>query len=275
MEHTGIYNAISLEVFFRKGVKVCLEPALQIKQSLGMVRGKNDRIDAKRIALYAYKNKKELRLWRPLRSVIQQLQGLLTLRDRLIKAKVQLEVPLRESVGFLDPSIVKNLNAVTRASLKGIAQGLKMLEQKLKLLIDKDVAVKEQFRQATSVPGVGKVIAMNMIVITGEFQRIKQPKKFACHIGVAPFEYSSGSSIHGKTRVSKMANMTMKKLFHLGAMSAIQSSEEIRAFYNRKVAEGKNRMSVLNAVRNKLISRVYACVKNQRLYQKDYNHILA
>jgi len=82
------------------------------------------------------------------------------------------------------------------------------------------------------------------------------------------------TSVRGRTRVSKMANMNMKKLLHLGAMSAIQCSEELKTFYNRKVDQGKNKMSVLNAVRNKLISRIFACIKNNRMYQNNYQHLL-
>ena len=104
---------------------------------------------------------------------------------------------------------------------------------------------------------------------------IPEAKKFACYVGVAPFEHTSGTSVRGKTKVSKMANMTLKKLLHMAAMSAIQCNEELKVFYQRKVAEGKNKMSVINAVRNKLISRVFACIKHRRRYQKDYQHALA
>jgi transposase len=107
-----------------------------------------------------------------------------------------------------------------------------------------------------------------MIVASGEFERIKEAKQFACYSGVAPFEHQSGTSLRGRSRVSRMANMNMKRLLHLAAMSAIKYSEEMRVYYLRKVSEGKNKMSVLNAVRNKLITRVYACIKQQRLYEK-------
>ncbi|HEY9709018.1 MAG TPA: IS110 family transposase, partial [Oculatellaceae cyanobacterium] len=107
-----------------------------------------------------------------------------------------------------------------------------------------------------------------------EFQKFTSAKKFACYAGVAPFEHTSGTSIRGKTRVSPLANMTIKKLFHMASMSAVQHSQEIRQYYERKVAQGKNRMSVLNAVRNKLISRVFCCVKHNKIYEKNYQRTL-
>lgn len=275
MEHTGIYNYLLLDELYKMKVKTCLEPAVQIKQSQGMVRGKTDQIDARRIALYAYKNREELKFWRPQRSVIQKLQALLSLRDRLIKTKMQLETPIQESVGFIEPEIIKSIKGSSKATLKALDKDLLHLEKEINDLIRNDENLQMQFRQATSVPGVGKVTALHMIVATGEFERIKESKQFACYSGVAPFEHQSGSSIRGRTRVSKMANMTMKRLLHMAAMSAIQCCEEIKAFYHRKVAEGKNKMSVINAVRNKLISRVFACINQKRLYQKIYQTALA
>jgi transposase len=275
MEHTGIYNAIALEVFWKKGVRICVEPALRIKQSQGMTRGKTDQIDARRIASYAAKNLQELVFWRPQRLVIQKMQALLSLRQRLLKTKVQLEVPLRESVGFLDESIAKELRQCNRAPLTSIKKSLKQVEEMLHRIVLNDSCVATQVEQITSVPGLGIITAANMIVATGEFTRIKESKKFACYAGVAPFEYSSGSSVRGRTRVSNLANMNIKTLLHLSAMAAIKSNYEIRDFYQRKVAQGKNKMSVINAVRNKLISRAFACVNQGRLYQKTYQNALA
>ena len=275
MEHTGIYNYRALEVLHKSKIKVCLEPALQIKQSQGMTRGKNDQVDAQRIALYAYKNRSQLSFWQPQRPVFQHLKSLLTLRERLITAKTQLGVPLNEAVGYVEPSIVKSMMLSTEPILKAITKQLKKVEAQLLELVKKDIVIKTQFDHATSVPGIGKITALNMIIRTDGFERIKEAKKFACYAGVAPFKHQSGTSIRGRARVSRLANMTMKKLLHLAAMSAIQSSGELKLFYQRKVADGKNKMSVLNAVRNKLISRVFACVKEQRDYKKIYQHALA
>lgn len=275
IEHTGIYNYRALEVLQKCKVKICLEPALRIKQSQGMTRGKDDQIDARRIAIYAYKNRQELTLWQPQRRILQQLQALLSLRERLIKTKVQLEVPLQESTGYIENDIAKSLKATSLPIIRMINKQLLHLEEKLRTLVRSDDQVSRQHDLIISVPGVGDVTAWNMIIRTGEFSLIKEPKQFACYAGVAPFKHQSGSSIRGRTRVSHLANMTMKKLLHLAAMSAIQCSKEMKVYYQRKVKAGKNKMSVINAVRNKLISRVFACVREGRHYQNNYQHTLA
>ena len=274
MEHTGVYNLPMLDFAVKNGLRICIEPALQIKQSQGMTRGKNDKVDAKRIAIYALKNRETLKFWKPDRPIIQKLKALLVLRDRLVRVKNILKVPVQQSVGFLDPTLVKSIVSGCKASIKAIHQDINKIETQLKELIREDLEISQQMKYATSVPGVGVMTGLSVIVATGEFQRITDPKKLACYAGVAPFEHSSGK-YRGRTRVSKLANMNLKRLLHLGAMTAIQHCPELKAFYERKLEAGKNRMSVLNAVRNKLITRIYACVKNQRYYEKIFQPVLA
>jgi len=69
--------------------------------------------------------------------------------------------------------------------------------------------------------------------------------------------------------VSPFANMKLKKLLHLCAMSAIQNDMEMKAYFEQKVTEGKYKMSVINAVRNKLIHRVFAVIRDKRNYEDN------
>lgn len=275
MEHTGIYCYPVLDYLTKHGIKVCVEPALRIKQSQGMQRGKNDKIDSKRIARFAYKNEDELRLWQPKRDVVQKLRALLVVRERLIQAKTQFEVPIKESQEFIEASIRNLAIRNCKSAIAGIVKDLKKVEIEISTLIKSDAQLHQQVKIATSVTGIGPIIATNMIVTTNEFTDITEHKKYACYAGIAPFEHSSGTSLRGKTKVSHMANKKIKKLLHLGARSAIQSSPELKEYYHRKLSEGKPALSILNAVSNKLISRVFVCIKNQRIYEKNYRHALA
>jgi transposase len=275
MEHTGIYCLPALDYLTKNKINVCVEPALQIKQSQGMARGKNDKVDARRIAQYAYKNRQQLKFWKPQRTSIQKLKALLVLRERLVKTKAIMETPINETREYIDESIRKVIIKNCRASINALAKDIIKIEKEICSLVESDTQLKEQYGRVKSVPGIGMITALNVIVSTGEFQRISEAKKFACHAGVAPFENESGSSRKARPRVSKLANMNLKKLLHLAAMSAIQCCEEMKVFYQRKVAEGKNKMNVINAVRNKLIGRIFACIKNKRMYQKDFKHVLA
>jgi transposase len=275
IEYTGIYSYPLLDYLVKKGIKVCVESALQIKKSQGIKRGKSDKIDARRIAQYLHKNHQQLKFWRPQRAVIQKIKGLLVLRERLVRTRVQLATPIRESENYIEESLRKSIIKNSQGTLKALKKDISKVEKEMDLLIKQDAKLKQQVQWATSIPGVGNITALNVIVTSDEFERISEVKKFACYAGVAPFEHTSGTTIRGKTRVSNLANMTMKKLLNLSAMSAIRCCYDLKMYYTRKVAEGKNKMSVLNAVRNKLITRIYSCVKDKRMYQKDYQHALA
>lgn len=270
MEHTGIYCYPALDYLLKHKVNVCVEPALRIKQSQGMQRGKNDKIDAKRIARYAYKNAEELTFWRPKRLVLQELRALLVLRDRLVQAKNQFEVPIKESSEFIEESIRKISVRNCKATVAAIRKDLKNTDVAIAKLIKSDAQLEHQVKIATSVTGIGPIIATNMILTTNEFKDINEHKKYSCYAGIAPFEHSSGSSIRGRTKVSHMANKKIKTLLHLGARSAVQTSPELKMYYDRKLSEGKPKLLVLNAVCNKLISRVFVCINKNRMYQKNY-----
>ena len=135
-------------------------------------------------------------------------------------------------------------------------------------IIQEDAELKELYRLTTSVVGVGKVTAIQLLVATDGFTKFDTAKQLASSCGVVPFENSSGK-FKGRARVSKMANKTLKTALHMCALSAMKVEGEMREYYLRKVAEGKNKMSVINALRNKIIQRVFACVKNKTLYDRN------
>jgi transposase len=237
-------------------------------------RGKNDQIDAQRIAEYADRFTDKITLWQPPRPLVQQLQQLLGLRERLLKAQVQLQVPLQEGKAFLNQATYQLLEQNSRSSLKGLQADLQRVEKKINDLIDSDEYLNKLFKQLQSVPGVGPITAGEIIIRTNEFKAFSDPKKFACHAGVAPFEHRSGSSVRGRSRVSHKAQKRLKTLLHLAAMGAVRTNGELQQYYQRKIEQGKNKMAVLNAVRNKIILRVFAIVRNDVMYQKNFNYSL-
>ena len=270
MEHTAIYNAHLLDFLHKLHLPIWLESSLQIKKAGGLQRGKTDAIDAQRIAEYAYRFADQLRLWQPPRQVVQQLALLSATRQRLILVYNQLAVPLAEQQSFINPTLQKQLQKSCKASLLALEKDRKAIDAAIDQLIAKDEQLKDLFALMTSVPGIGIVTATEVIVATNELSTICEPKKMACHAGVAPFEYKSGSSVRARPGVSQHARKRLKSLFHLAAMAAIRAKGQLQDYYQRKVKEGKNKMLILNAVRNKLIHRLYAVVKRGKKYEKNY-----
>lgn len=270
MEHTGIYNAHLLDFLHKLHFPIWLESSLQIKKAGGLQRGKTDSIDAQRIAEYAYRFRDQIRLWEPPRQVIQKLALLSAARQRLISVYNQLAGPLAEHQGFIDPTLQKQLNKSCQVSLTALEKDRKAVDKAIGALIEADPRLSQLFELVMSVPGIGTATATEIVIATNEMKTIIDPKKMACHAGVAPFNYQSGSSVRGRPGVSQHARKRLKSLFHLGAMSAIRAKGELQDYYQRKVKEGKNKMLVLNAVRNKLIHRVYAVVARGKKYDKNY-----
>jgi transposase len=275
MEHTGIYGMILMRMLFQRSLIVCVEGAASIKLSLGLQRGKSDRVDARRIAEYAMRYTDRLKQWKPKREVLEKLQALNGMRSRLIKARNIINSHTKEVGKFLGKQQYGMLKKGTHDSLKAIDKDILKVDAEIAVLIKSDEHLKRLSDLVTSVDNVGIVTCSAILVKTNEFQDFTDAKKFACTSGVAPFEHSSGRSVRGKTRVSHRAHKDLKTLLHMCALGAIQRKGELQDFYLRRVGEGKNKMLVLNAVRNKLIHRIFAVVRDGVMYQKNYQYNLA
>jgi transposase len=271
MEHTGIYNNHLLRTLASLNVKLSVIHASQIKMSLGMQRGKSDKVDAQRIAEYGMRFSDKLDIWQPKREVVEKLKKLASLRERLVKAKVLLSQPINEAKDFEPKSISTLLSKHCKSVIKAIELSIEDIENEIDQLIFKDEKLSQIRTILVSIPGIGKVTSTELIIRTNEFKDFNSAKKLACHAGVVPFENSSGTSLKGKSKVSHRAQKSLKTLLNLAAMAAIKTKGEFQQYFQRKVEEGKNKMSVLNAVRNKLIRIAFTIVKNQVMYQKKYN----
>lgn len=271
MEHTGIYTQSIIEFLAKHDAVIWVEMAYTISRSGGLQRGKNDKIDAYRIALYAYKNKDNVKEWKQKSKLLIRLKNLMALRSRLLSSKIALTVPVNEfkSQGFNEE--VKAITDLYKNALAGIEKSIEKVDAELKMLITKDKEIRHKYDLLVSVPGIGNVTAMYLLIYTDGFFRLTNAKQLACFCGVVPFEHSSGSSVRGRSRVHPMANKKLKHAIHMAALSSIRYNGEMKTYFERKVAEGKNKMCVLNAVRNKILHRAVAVIRNDKIYEPLQN----
>lgn len=263
MEHTGFYG-LPVKCFFNSNdIDVCLEHPYQIKHSMGLQRNKTDKADAKVIARYAWLHREELKPTITASNVILKLQTLLTYRDRLVNTKKGFTCATKAIMDYTDKVVHDFVLKETNAFTKQINIKIKKVESEILELIKSDEQVHENYILATSVKGIGMFIASYMIVHTQNFTSITERRKFACYAGIAPFERSSGSSVYIKPKVSPLANKKMKALINLGAWMALQRDKELKDYYNRKIEQGKHPLCAINAVRNKLIGRIFATVQRR------------
>jgi Transposase and inactivated derivatives len=269
MENTGRYNWNLLEVLACMNLSVYVLSPMHLKKSLGLTRGKNDKVDSLRICSFIERNQQESRPWKPSSMPIKKLKVLLAERASRIRMKGQLarqqhDYKLMKSLGM-----DKELLRLNKKLIEAIDVQIKKIEADIEKNIMADGTLKEKTELIRSVPGVGKVVSWMMIAKTEAFTSISEPRKMACYCGVVPFDHQSGTSLRYRPRVSVFADKPMKSLLHLAAMSAIRLKNDLSIYYKRKVQDGKNKMSVLNAVRNKIIHRIFAVIKNQTIYKND------
>ncbi|MCF0049562.1 IS110 family transposase [Dyadobacter sp. LJ53] len=267
-EDMGLYAKFLTDILVKMSIPLFLESPLQIKRSLGLHRGKTDKADAIRIAQYAKKNFSTLRAWEPPRQNIQELKQLWAIRKRLLKVKIILKGNSKNERHYLDTIAADTIAAHSLRSLEAVTKDILDVEKHLVNIVRSDEGLKHQLELITSVPGIGNLIGIQIIIHTNEFKDFSCPKKFASFCGVAPFPWSSGISVSKKTKVSFYANRELKSLLHLAAIGNLRKSDSyLSQYFQKKVKEGKNKMSVLNALRNKLIHRIFSCINNNKRYE--------
>jgi transposase len=266
-EHTGVYTNPLIEFADKKGLALSLNSPLDIKHSMGIARGKNDVIDASRIAEYAYSHKDKLKLYEKPSDNIKKLQYLLTERRQYMRQRTAL-INLDCAMGKYGTSETRSRS---ESAKKHCEKLVKKVEDQMLAIIYSDPDVKRNYDLISSVKGIGLINAINTIVYTNNFKSFETPRRYACYIGVAPFDHTSGTSVKGRTQVSKICRTQQKAELSMAARSAIVSDPGLRKYYLRKMKEkggGKNAHGVvLNAVKFKIILRMFAVVRSGEPYK--------
>jgi len=270
-ENTGKYSKPLAVFLHSQGIRFVMAPALEIKKSLGITRGKNDKIDAYRIARYAFEKQDRLAPTVLPGEKIDQIKSLLSLREKLIKHRTAYKngiTDLKDCYREGETLIIKDIQ---QRLIKAVNEEVQTVEKKIFEIIKMDQSLDRNFELLISVKGIGKILAFYMIAFTENFTSFIDARSFACFAGTAPFANSSGL-INGRSRVHPYANKQLKSLLNMAAMSAVQHKGEYREYYNKRLEIGKNKMSSLNIIRNKILFRAFAVVKRGSPYVDLYKY---
>lgn len=267
-EHTGNYGLLLAHQLQNDELNYSMVPALEIKQSQGMVRGKSDEVDAQRIALYAATHSEKLQPFKLPGENLMKIKSLLTYRAQQVKISQQLQNSCKSHQITSKVVDIKYILKDIKADIRRIKIKIAKIEKQIIEMIQQDEKMNKNFKQATSVKGIGLLIASHMLVYTNNFTAFDNPRKFNCYSGLAPFEHSSGSSIRGKTKTSRLRNRTMKALLFNGANTAANFDPELKKYYTRKKQEGKPHQLIMNNIACKLVYRVFAVVKRDEPFVK-------
>jgi transposase len=266
-ENTGKYSKFLSVFLSSEHIPFVMLSALDLKRSMGLTRGKNDKKDAMMIALYAYRKKEEL-----IPTILQdaktdQMKSLLSLREKLIRHRTAYKNGLTDLKDCYVDGETEMIKQIQERLIENINTEIDRIEQKILTIIVSEESINRNYKLAISVKSVGKILAFYVIAYTANFTRFDDPRKFACFSGTAPFDFTSGTSIKGKTRVHNCANKQIKSILNMAAISATRVKGEYKNYYQRRINEmGKSKMSTINIIRNKLIFRIFAVVKRGTPY---------
>jgi len=265
-EHTGWY-CLELSFFLHEiALKYTCANPIEIKRSIGLKRAKTDKDDAGYLAHYAWLRREEIKQSVPPSQNIIELQRMMSLREQLVKQSVALKnlrtgmlqiVISRE----IDPSIL-----ILDQTIKELEQQTKNIEKEMELLIKSDTNLKENYLLSKTVKGVGKILAVQMLIHTHNYTRFLSWRQFSSYCGLVPYPYQSGTSIRGRNKIHSISDRKMKSLLSMSAISAIRSDKELKMYYEQRVKEGKPKMVVINIIRNKIVARVFSTVKRGTPY---------
>ena len=271
MEATGVYGEGLCYYLCSRRYTVAVEPPLKVKRAFHHSAHKNDTVDARQIAEYGHRFYDELQYWSPPDVVMEQVRELLSAREQFTMQKIA----NTNALTSLQRKIITSVTAMEayEESIKQLKQNIDAIDKEIKRLQREDDSFHKLITRLTSTPGIGILLAANLIVMTQGFTRTRNHKEVASFAGISPIEHISGTSVYRKARSRQFGPHRLRKLLYLSAMSVATHHEEFRKYYLRKVAEGKPKRLVLNNIANKLLKIVCALVKTETEYIPNFRSV--
>ena len=270
MEATGYYHYQLAYYLLECGIRVSVENPLAVKRFIQMKLSKikTDKSDSKLICEYG--KQVELKLWKGnskhqtecLQMV--RLLAVYTKQSTMLKNKIHGEAVL----GNPSKAVVISL----KRSLKQVQKEIKALDEKLMILV-KEVH-QEVFTRLKSIPGIGNKTALMLVVLTDGFERFTRGSELCSYAGLTPVIKKSGSSINGRSKISKMGNQKLRNLLFMCSFNAVKYNKACKDLYDRIVAKGKSKKLALIAVCNKLLKQAFAIAKSGLFYDDSYRSTL-
>lgn len=273
-EHTGWYCLMLSYFLYEKKYRYCCINAIEIKRSMGLKRGKSDKADAWEIANYAWLRRDELVPSTPPAKKLIELQRMMSLREQLVKHQTANKNLLKGMADIVENELNDVSMTILKENINHLEQQISTTEKAMNELIKQDDTMIINYKLSKSVKGVGMVLAVQMLLHTHNYTRFESSRQFSAYCGLVPYPYQSGTSINGRNKIHPISDRKMKSLLSMSAISAIQHDKELKLYYQKRVEEGKPKMVVLNIIRNKIVSRVFATVNRGTPYV-EINKFLA
>ena len=271
MEATGYYHYQLAHFLVENNILTSVENPLSIKRFIQMKlsRIKTDKSDAKMICQYG--QERELQPWvgysKNQMECFQMMRLLetYTKQSTAYKNKVQAE----QTLGNPSKLVVNSL----KKSLKNLEKESQIIEKALLELVKEDY--QEMLTKIESIPSIGRKTAVMLVVLTDGFTRFESAAQLCSFCGLTPSIRQSGTSINGRSRISKIGNAKLRNLLFMCSFTAFKHNKACKAIFERITNQGKSRKLALIAVCNKLLKQAFAIAKSGVEYNENYRSKLA
>ena len=279
-EHSGQYNYPLIYTSETELYKLWLENPGRMKYYCsGLQPAKNYKLNSKQIAVYASRNVDKITMCQPPDSEVEHLKQAYNEWKMLEVDSSKLQFQLFEMKNYMSEEVF-NDNAKRLIDLiKGLEAAIAAVENEIKCIFVRNSHLARQMELLTSIESIGRDIALKMIVETDAFTRFENSRQFCSHAGMAPMHKDLKTVQRLQQNEIATRDKSIRFLLNQVVVSILKKDDsELKNYYLRKMKEGKDEKVVINAIRVKLIARMFAVIKNNQIYQPviqeelQYNH---
>jgi transposase len=263
MEATSIYGDALAEFLYSLGFEVSIVNPTRIKgfAKSELLRTKTDSVDAALIARFCAAIKPAL--WQPTAPELKELQALMRRLDSL-------QEMVTAEHNRLETATTK-VAELTQSHLNYLHEQQTLIKQLISDHFDQHPDLKQQRDLLVSIPGIGSQTAAVLLSEIGRIEDYQNARQLAAHAGLTPCERSSGTSVHGKTRLSCTGNSRLRKALYMPAVVSMRHNPLLKAFCERLLDRGKAKMQAIGAIMRKLVHLAFGILKSQKPFDPNYS----
>jgi transposase len=264
LEATGAYGE-ALSLFLHEAehrVSVINPAAVKAFAQSRLSRTRTDRVDAELIARFC--QMQEPLEWTPPAAEIRELQALVRRLESLVEMRVMEENRLSSGI------TVEAVRESVEEHLSYLVEQIKRAEELIGNHINSNPTLKQQSALLDSIPGVGETTAALLLSELPELKQYRSARQVAADAGLVPRERRSGTSVRGRTRLSKIGNARLRRALYFPAITALRCSPFFQQWAKGLQERGKSKMSVICAVMRKLVHLAYGVLKSGKPFDPEW-----
>jgi transposase len=268
MEATGVYHEALAYFLEEKGYELTIVLPNKISNYFRTLSVKSitDKTSAEAIAMFGLE--KKLETWKRPKKIFRNLRQLTRERDQMIQERTMVKNQLHAEQAEADPhpSSIQRI----KKRIQILNKQEKEIKAEITALAKTDEGVNKSIQIISSVTGVGVLTAGTVLAETNGFELIRNKRQLSSYAGYDVIQKESGTSVKGKSRISKRGNKYLRKAMHLPALAAIRHDERFKAVYARLIATHGIKMKAAVAVQRKLLEIIYTIYRTGIPYDKNY-----